>query len=701
MKHLKRFLCLTLAVVLLCLPLEVFATVTEQTYSVKIFNMVHGDTSVSEKGGSISGAGNYTAGATVTLIATPNEGYCGISWASYNDVELPEASGAEYLTISFTMPAADIEITGAFRAHATGILYTDLDNGTHDSYCITCGKYEGAPAAHIDLLDYSGAAAADELCDICNANMHIHSYSAWQTDASGHRKECGCGDVVAGEHISSGAATETAPELCSVCGYEISPRLPHTHDYNSLKYDDANHWYECACGDKTQIEAHSGGAANCVDKAVCTVCKQSYGDVDSTNHPGETEIIEAIAPTETVGGFTGNTVCVSCRAVLIPGTSIDPTGDSADGPIGNGFIPALGDGAEITLEGSFADGVYEIAGSKSNDMIFDVINQIEINLFGSSSQVTLPADYMAAMAGREGSSFSVANEAGVASFDQAAMLTLKNQGGEKVTVSLDKTPNSGEMLSNIYNSMLPGVNVSVKEFGQHFSGSPEEPTEDPKGIFFEETEKTVSVGESYTPIVFGVKTGKYLKATLQITEDSGVVEIRDGALVGKKEGVTSINAVYRHSNGNTYFSDPMKIIVTQPGENSVTGKIFGAVSVNVDVDGNAVRDFGNGNVTVGLPYSDFNVLPNLETMVVYHIHDGKWELASRSQIQSGKVQASFNMLSDFIFVSETGVEEALKNPPAQEEPAPDTGADMYVWVWALAAVSAACVGAVVFRKRGM
>ena len=61
----------------------------------------------------------------------------------------------------------------------------------------------------------------------------------------------------------------------TACG-ENEP--PHTHTYSVLKYDTENHWYECSCGEKKDIENHKGGTATETSKAVCSVCNQEYGE---------------------------------------------------------------------------------------------------------------------------------------------------------------------------------------------------------------------------------------------------------------------------------------------------------------------------------------------------------------------------------------------------------------------------------------
>ena len=61
------------------------------------------------------------------------------------------------------------------------------------------------------------------------------------------------------------------------------------------KSDGNYHWKECECGTELEKAAHSGGKATCIASAVCEVCGQPYGSVDSTNHTGS----EAWTTTET------------------------------------------------------------------------------------------------------------------------------------------------------------------------------------------------------------------------------------------------------------------------------------------------------------------------------------------------------------------------------------------------------------------
>lgn len=93
--------------------------------------------------------------------------------------------------------------------------------------------------------------------------------------------------------------------------------------------------------------------------------------------------------------------------------------------------------------------------------------------------------------------------------------------------------------------------------------------EDPKGIYFAESTKTIKVGESYTPVVMGVATGKKVNATLEYGKDKNTVKVNaqivdiDGEkVIGTKEGVSYITASYETYDGlHKYTASSMKIIV--------------------------------------------------------------------------------------------------------------------------------------------
>ncbi len=89
----------------------------------------------------------------------------------------------------------------------------------------------------------------------------------------------------------------------------------HTHTYgNWTSNSNGTHSRKCTVEGctETQTENCSGGKATCKDKAVCTVCKQPYGTVDTTNHGDNLKHVEAKAATETAKGNIEYWHCDGC-----------------------------------------------------------------------------------------------------------------------------------------------------------------------------------------------------------------------------------------------------------------------------------------------------------------------------------------------------------------------------------------------------
>ena len=102
-----------------------------------------------------------------------------------------------------------------------------------------------------------------------------------------------------------------AYETCSRCDYSTYSEIPATGE-------------------------HTGGTATCTSKATCDVCHGEYGEVDADNH-GETEIRDAVEPTTSADGYTGDTYCKSCGEKLSNGEVIPklttPGDSNVDGKV--------------------------------------------------------------------------------------------------------------------------------------------------------------------------------------------------------------------------------------------------------------------------------------------------------------------------------------------------------------------------------
>ena len=67
---------------------------------------------------------------------------------------------------------------------------------------------------------------------------------------------------------------------------------------------------------------HEGGNATCCEKAVCSLCGESYGEYDYLNHTtDETELKNYLAPTCKTEGYSGNLYYVCCDTLKESGNS--------------------------------------------------------------------------------------------------------------------------------------------------------------------------------------------------------------------------------------------------------------------------------------------------------------------------------------------------------------------------------------------
>ena len=106
-----------------------------------------------------------------------------------------------------------------------------------------------------------------------NEPAHTHNYSTLKFDNESHWFECECEEKnnIVSHNIKNGECA---------CGYVV----PHSHEYSMLKNDATEHWYECTCGDKSSTESHKGGIATCTELAVCSICNESYGELEEHSH---------------------------------------------------------------------------------------------------------------------------------------------------------------------------------------------------------------------------------------------------------------------------------------------------------------------------------------------------------------------------------------------------------------------------------
>lgn len=247
-----------------------------------------------------------------------------LSWTTYYMSCVCGAKGADTFEIGDKDPD-----------NHSGILNNDWkSNDTNHWKEYSCCRAHAEEAAH------SGGTATCQnkaVCSTCNKPYgdlasHVPA-STWSKDASGHWHACqtpNCNEKLAfTAHTPGPAATEDAPQLCTVCSYELAPALEHTHVWGAwISNGDGTHTRTCAKDSShTETNACSGGIATCQSSAVCAVCNTAYGAKDMTNHTGGTEVRGSVEATTSTEGYTGDTYCKGCNTKLADGKNI-PKKDS-------------------------------------------------------------------------------------------------------------------------------------------------------------------------------------------------------------------------------------------------------------------------------------------------------------------------------------------------------------------------------------
>ena len=160
------------------------------------------------------------------------------------------------------------------------------DETSHWRECQT----EGC-TAKTDVAAHSGGQATCQKkaeCEVCSqeyGELGAHNYgSEWKHDETSHWRECQTEGCTAKTHVakhSGGQATCQQKAECEVCTQEYGELGAHNYG-SEWKHDGTSHWRECqteGCTAKTDVAKHSGGQATYQKKAICSVCKISYGEV--------------------------------------------------------------------------------------------------------------------------------------------------------------------------------------------------------------------------------------------------------------------------------------------------------------------------------------------------------------------------------------------------------------------------------------
>ncbi|MBQ7117230.1 MAG: leucine-rich repeat protein [Clostridia bacterium] len=185
-------------------------------------------------------------------------------------------------------------------------------------------------------------------CDSTVTGVHFENGSTYDFSAY----NCTCGTCA--DRISWCVEDEEAVEAtCSVPGHTPGIRcditgewfsgevIPATgkHEYSEFLEarpatctENMVRVYKCTGCTQTEEKAipdsalgHKGGEATCTALAICGVCGEGYGELNTDNHKNITTL-EAVAPTCEDTGLTEGKYCADCKIAIVAQTVVDALG---------------------------------------------------------------------------------------------------------------------------------------------------------------------------------------------------------------------------------------------------------------------------------------------------------------------------------------------------------------------------------------
>ena len=147
-------------------------------------------------------------------------------------------------------------------------------------------------AIHATIINGNETPGQTDASQVTISSPAPHSHicsDGWTSDATGHWHRCvdaNCTEKLNFAAHSGGTATCTAKKKCEVCGEPYGELDTNIHTaLSDWASDETGHWKTCNdCGAIIEKAAHSGGTATCTAKKKCSICGQTYGELDANNH---------------------------------------------------------------------------------------------------------------------------------------------------------------------------------------------------------------------------------------------------------------------------------------------------------------------------------------------------------------------------------------------------------------------------------
>ena len=343
-----------------------------------------------------------------------------------------------------TCTACGYEITPSNNNHDWNA-WESNGNGTHTHTCKN-------DSSHTETTNCSGGSATCEaraVCDVCHMvygelvpHTLTHSPAVDATCTTpGNVEYWHCS--VCGKNFSDSAGKGELTEI-------TSPAL--NHNWGAWeKVSETQHQRICQNdGSHKETGDHTPGtAATCKAPANCSICGQSYGEKNPSNHTGGTEVRNQKEATTTTEGYTGDTYCLGCGEKIASGTVIPKLpssgGGSSSGGGGGSSTPSVsvpvssdhgGTKLSATISGSTA--TVSVSGKEIDKVIADGAKSVTVDLSGLSKvdSVKLPASVIAKTEDAEDTGLTIRLPDGAVGLDEAALESIAS--GKTVTVSVQQ-----------------------------------------------------------------------------------------------------------------------------------------------------------------------------------------------------------------------------------------------------------------------
>jgi len=243
---------------------------------------------------------------------------------TYNVTIAMGATGGGSASRSFTLT---VENTPAHR-HSYRVLY----NETHHWEECRCDRTRNKE----EHFDDDG----DELCDSCGHDLHEHIYDVVKYNNTYHWTVCICGDF----EIRYFHQYENDSDATCDCGY--TRLLNHEHEWSEWVGATRSHYRTCLndkcsgyeeqdhdwgfgstfdnicdiCGCEKAVHSCVFEGGNCATESTCAC--GAKGEKNPSVHTGETKLVNAYEAVGLTDGYTGDTRCSSCNALLEKGEVI-------------------------------------------------------------------------------------------------------------------------------------------------------------------------------------------------------------------------------------------------------------------------------------------------------------------------------------------------------------------------------------------